>query len=60
MSILERIEDWFIRKTLPPLEPIQPSYYPAHDRADLLLSLTMYLVLCLTIVATCGTYCAAK
>jgi hypothetical protein len=57
MSLLERIEDWIVRRTLPPVEPLPP-HCPEHDRSDLPLSLALYLVLCLSIVATCGHYCA--
>jgi hypothetical protein len=56
MSILDRAEDWFIRRTLQPVYNVGQTIEPPSD--DGMSALLLYVCFLLGIAVTCGHYCA--
>jgi len=56
LDMLNKTEDWLIRKTMKELPPPQPRYEP--DAYDIAYTCLFGLVLMLTTVATCGHFLA--
>ena len=53
MSILNKVEDWIIKQTMTPTDfDLHPAGHPPSD--DVPIALTLFVLLSLAVVATCG------